>query len=192
MYDPNYQPYPPPRRGMPGWAIALLACGGIGCLGVVGLFAFLYVIGRNVVNEVDKIRQDSLLAAKVLKVQESKLVKSDGSRFIVGTLKNTSPIDDYRYVTVKFRLLDKEGASLGLSQDGSWEDMIKHGSSWRFKVPVKEPDAVKYELAEVTGDKLQPGEHDMTPEAKAKLRELRESEQQSLEEVKKTLKDRKD
>ena len=74
---------------------------------------------------------------------------SDGQKYIVGSLKNTSNRDVFYEVTVKFRLSDAGGAALGMIQD--YKDWVDPGETWDFRALVLDPDATKYEMVKPIG-----------------------------------------
>jgi len=74
------------------------------------------------------------------------ITDSYGFRYIVGSFKNISSVE-LDYISVSFRLYDKDGNQVGNAIDGV--DDLLPGKTWNYKACIWENEASYFELAEI-------------------------------------------
>jgi hypothetical protein len=149
---------------------------------VISAACFVYFVGRVAIDAIEKSYTEMKAAGTVLKIQDQKLTSWKGQKFVVGTLKNTSPSQSYDFVSVSFHVYDSKDLELETASDTT-EVVLKPGGTWRFKAEVTEPTATRVVLEEVLGSKLTPEEASQEPEEKARREELRRKLKERIQKV---------
>ncbi len=83
-----------------------------------------------------------------LEVIDHKSVSEEYGRSVVGTVRNNTD-HNYGYAQVEINLYDKSGSQVG-STVANINNLAPH-SLWKFKAPILEDSAVRFEIKDVTG-----------------------------------------
>ncbi len=121
---------------------------------VVGVFVFLAVIGILFGDKSSPSTNDvkdavkTITGSKSLELVDSKVIRENYTRYIVGTIKNNSD-KEFSYAQVEINIYDKSGAQVGSTLANT--NNLESNGIWKFKAPIIEDNAASYKIKDITG-----------------------------------------